>query len=90
MTRLRILDETKGPESIRYWQWADAGGLVAPLVALALWALVLVGVAAPLGTALARFDAVRANAVASQASCAVPPGALASASRPGDAPARCR
>jgi hypothetical protein len=54
---------------------------------VALWVLVLAGVAAPLGDALARIDARAARTPAPQA-CPVPAGALASAA-PRDA-ARCR
>jgi hypothetical protein len=85
--------ETEGREERRGggW-WADAGGLVAPLVALVLWIVVVAGIAAPLGAALVRMDARRAApapAMAEQAPCPLPPGALASAARAGER-ARCR
>ena len=42
----------------RYWAvWEGARGLAAIFVALALWAWVLAGVAAPLGAALTRLGA---------------------------------
>jgi hypothetical protein len=68
-----------------------AAGLAAPAAALALWALVLAGVASPLGAALARLDATgRAPpaapaGLAGRTPCPVPPGALASAAPRRDA-----
>ena len=73
----------------QYWRWEDAGGLVAPAVALALWIGVLVGIAAPLGTALGRLEAGRAPAaphVAARAPRPMPPRGLASAAAVPDAP----
>ena len=94
----RIPAGTTERKGRRSWRWQDAGGLAAPLAALALWALVVAGVATPLGAALARIDARRtppAAWVARPVPCPPPPGALASAARPAgpgrpvDAP-RCR
>jgi hypothetical protein len=74
------------------WCWECAGALAAPLAAIALWVVVVAGVAAPLGAALARLDAGRPllpAEVAGRNPCPVPAGALASAaSRP--EPGRCR
>lgn len=67
--------------------WDAAGVLAALVAAAALWVLVLAGVAAPLGDALARIDAAAARNAAPQA-CPVPAGALASAARAHAA--RCR
>ncbi len=80
---------TRDPALRRCWE--AAGGLAAPLAALALWALVVAGVAAPLGAALARLDAQRAPAadVAGSDPCRLPAGALASAARWPDG-SRCR
>jgi hypothetical protein len=69
-----------------------AGALAAPVAAIALWVLVVAGVAAPLGAALARLDARRgppAAEVAGSDPCGLPPGALASAAARPDA-SRCR
>ncbi len=67
------------------WRWQDAAGLAAPAVALALWALLLTGIAAPLGAALAQLDGANPPAsagIASPGPCPLPPGALASATPP--------
>ncbi len=75
----------------RYWAWQDAAGLAAPAVAVALWALLVAGIAAPLGAALARIDGAHPPAAARTAAeaCPVPPGALAAAALRADG-ARCR
>ncbi len=73
--------QTKGGS----WRWQDAAGLAAPAVALALWALLLTGIAAPLGAALARLDGANPPVparIASPEPCPLPPGALASATPP--------
>jgi hypothetical protein len=50
--------EGRSLEMRRYWAvWEGARGLAAIFVALALWAWVLAGVAAPLGAALTRLGA---------------------------------
>ncbi len=61
--------------------WHEASGLLAALLAaLVLWGVVLAGVVAPLGDALARFDA-RSPAPA-PAACPVPRDAVASVAQP--------
>jgi hypothetical protein len=57
--------------------WEGAGGLLAIAAALALWAIVLAGVAAPLGQTLARLESARREPA--PLTCPVPEGALASA-----------
>ncbi len=58
--------------------WEAVGGALPIVAALALWALMLAGVAAPLGDALAHLDRPSRPEPA-QPACAVPPGALAAA-----------
>jgi len=59
--------------------WHGISGVLALAAALALWVVVIAGVAAPLSDALARLDAQRPDA---PATCAVPPDAVASAVPP--------
>ncbi|HTT69959.1 MAG TPA: hypothetical protein VMG32_01950 [Anaeromyxobacteraceae bacterium] len=63
--------------------WEGGGGAAALVAALALWAWVLYGVAAPLGAALVRAEVARAPVPAAAAT--PDPGALAAA--PGAWPA---
>jgi len=57
--------------------WSEAGLVAALAAAVALWVVVLAGVAAPLGSALARLDPPPAPP-----GCAPPPEAVASAAAP--------
>ncbi len=87
MRTTRYPSGTTDRKTTRDWRWQDAGGLAAPMVALALWVAVVAAIAAPLGAALARIDArgaPPAPAIAERVPCPTPPGALASAATPGD------
>ncbi len=92
MTVTRIPPSTKTRAQAASRWLADAGGLAAAIgAAVALWALVVAGIASPLGAALARLDGHRAPRPAQAASadpCPLPAGALASAARA--EPVRCR
>ena len=87
---------TRNPQGTRTtaeggWRWQDAAGLAAPAVALALWVLLLAGIAAPLGEALGRIDGARPptpTRAAAPEPCPLPAGALASAALPRDAVCR--
>ncbi len=61
-------------------RWGEAAGLLPLAAAVALWALIVAGVVAPLGDALARIDARKP--VVTPAACAPPADAIASATRP--------
>ena len=62
--------------------WRGIGGLLGPAVALGLWVYLVLGVAAPLGGALARLKEAAPPSPPALAECGVPPGALASAESP--------
>ncbi len=59
--------------------WHEVLGVLALVTALALWGVMLAGVAAPLGDALARLDGGGPGA---PPACPVPPEAVASAAMP--------
>jgi hypothetical protein len=87
----------------RRWNpWREVVGVLPLAVAVGLWVVVVAGVTAPLGDALARLEEPRpSDAVAhveepkpgtAPPACAIPPDAIASAVRPPppDVPVSCR
>ncbi len=71
----RGLSEVERTWARRTGGWGDAAGLLPIAVALALWVIVVIGIAAPLGDAVARLDA-RSQP---PPDCATPSNAIASA-----------